>query len=865
MNKKQLLIAAVAAVLSVTSVNASNISGITNGGSGSFDIKPEHINGDVGYRQYGEFDLSKGDIANLLYSNGIRDIETFINLVDGQVKINGILNTMRDGNFYNGHAVFISPNGMIVGASGVLNVGTLSVATPTLNKYNALKSDYAVRDYTNINQISKLKQDSNANIDVQGKIFARNGVDLRGSNINVAGDIFNGVKATNAITSETQANALFNTLVNTEGLVQANAFESNGSNVIIKSGAKTDGTKLADAGINVSGRVVNYGGGETALTNHGGNGLTVNGKVEANNKLNLYNTYGDLSVDGDISNANASLSLSNKGTNLNIGSNAKLKTDNALEVVNNGSGYLALAGSAVSKGKTDIINEGSGGMNITGQVGGSSTPSVRIVNRGGKMVIANTSDKVSASGTVRLENSGTGMEISGVKSDELVSIENKNGDLSINGKVSVDDGDINILNSGNKLYIASNGNIKGNGNVSVRNQGAGGMTIDGAINNNGISSKETAINNDNGTMLVNGKITTTGNTALKNQGAGMTITKNAVVTNEGNMKIKNYGNDGLTIVGNVDNTGDLTVYNDNGELALKNDSENKVGGTIRNRDGNLAIWSRENSTGISTQTKTNIVNEGAGYNIAIRHDGKTASGNKGMDLQGTIASEGQVAVNNYSGDMYVSGDISSEGNMGIINRSTGGSMMLASDGKITNDTANINIKNYGTGDMTVNSEITHGGRVNVLANSGKLNLGGKVHNNSNGALDDNNGFYAAARENGTGVNVTSGFEADGQGQNLIKNITGDEGLRYEGNMNTSDSQTELYNKKGDMTVGGNINTTNGNAVILNKGDKLTVNGTVSSDKDVKVVNKGSEEADVSEATVKTPNQKWFWEKLKELF
>ena len=114
MNKKQLFIAAVAAVLSVSGGNASVITGV-EGNGGIFNINPEHVNGDVGYRQYDQFELSKGDIANLIYKYGQRDLETFINLVDGQVKIDGILNTMRDGNFYNGHAIFISPNGMVVG------------------------------------------------------------------------------------------------------------------------------------------------------------------------------------------------------------------------------------------------------------------------------------------------------------------------------------------------------------------------------------------------------------------------------------------------------------------------------------------------------------------------------------------------------------------------------------------------------------------------------------------------------------------------------------------------------------------------------------------------------------------------------
>lgn len=106
-------------------------------------------------------------------------------------------------------------------------------------------------------------------------------------------------------------------------------------------------------------------------------------------------------------------------------------------------------------------------MNITGAVNGGS---IRIVNRGGKMVISNTADKVASAGTVRLENSGSGMEVGGVKSDSLVSIENKAGDLTVNGKVSVDDGAINILNSGSgKLAISSKEMSAGNGTVSIKN------------------------------------------------------------------------------------------------------------------------------------------------------------------------------------------------------------------------------------------------------------------------------------------------------------------------------------------------------------------------------------------------------------
>ena len=128
---------------------ASNITGagsvhgdnITTGANGNtiFDLAPSAHNGNIGYRQYKNFNLSEGDIANLIFKYGSENVSKFVNFVDNTVNINGIVNTMRDGNFYDGKAVFISPNGVVVGASGVLNVGSLSVLTPTQEQYTKFK------------------------------------------------------------------------------------------------------------------------------------------------------------------------------------------------------------------------------------------------------------------------------------------------------------------------------------------------------------------------------------------------------------------------------------------------------------------------------------------------------------------------------------------------------------------------------------------------------------------------------------------------------------------------------------------------------------------------------------------------------
>lgn len=870
MNKKQLIIAAIAATLSVSGAfAATDITGV-NGNNGVFNITPDKLNGEVGYRKYDNFNLSAGDIANLIYKYGnSRDINTFINLVQNGVKIDGILNTMRDGNFYNGQAVFITPGGMTVGASGVLNVGSLSVITPTNDAYNSLKGEYASNNFANINNISSLlnKSSNVGNISIDGKILAREGVQLRGGQINVGanGAIVNGITSTQAFTDRataaTQAEALFNNLVNTNGIKTASAFTKNGSNIQIKSSTGVDiAGKVINGAADASGITSAQGNSGVFITNSGSNGTKISGLVQSTHELNVFNKAGDMTINGTLKNEGANLNVSNKGGNVAIG--GTLSSDRDIAVTNNSStGSLAFSGTAKGA-NANFVNEGAGGMNVTGAVSGTKA---RFINRGGKLVIANTADKVAADRVDVVNYGNGGASIGGINAENGLYVVNHKGNLSVDGHVTTgDDATISIRNAetAGKLAVGSNGHIDGQGKVALRNQGANGMTIDGKVtNDNALGNAETSIINENGALLVNGRINNNGNMAIKNTGSGMTISKNAVVTNEGQLKVKNYGAGGMTIVGDINNTGNVTFYNDAGQMQLATTKDGTKAGNITNEDGRLIIWSRNNSTGISAASSSKIINNGNGNSLAIKHTGTTAAGAKGLDLQGTIRNDGETAINNYSGDMYISGNIQSDGSLGIINRAGAGKADFASAGSITSD-KNINIKNYGSGDMTVNNTITNNGRLNVIANTGKLNLGGTVHNDSNGALDDNNGFYAVSRDQGTGINLSSGFKADGAGQNLIKNISGSEGLRYEGNINASGSQTELYNQKGNMTVGGTLATTgDGKVVVLNKGDGMKLDGIITSEKDAKIVNKGLEHAE-NNAKVTTPNKIWFYEKLK---
>jgi filamentous hemagglutinin family protein len=164
---------------------ASEITGITPNGN-TYNIEAAKVSGSTGFRHYDKFDLSKGDIANLIYKN---DYSKFVNLVNEQIKINGLVQTLKDNSFYNGHAIFVSPNGMIVGASGVLNVGSLSILTPSQNSFNSFKTNYENGNLSSYeygaDKYKGLITDSQGNIVINGKVLAREEVNLYGSDIKI--------------------------------------------------------------------------------------------------------------------------------------------------------------------------------------------------------------------------------------------------------------------------------------------------------------------------------------------------------------------------------------------------------------------------------------------------------------------------------------------------------------------------------------------------------------------------------------------------------------------------------------------------------------------------------------------------------
>lgn len=175
--------------------------------SGRADIYAESVHGDVGLNRFQEFKVGNQELANL-YFQQTKDstvFNTLVNTVESRIDINGTVNAIRDNNV-GGNLYFLSKDGMVVGANGVVNAGSLTV----------LAAENKFKDAEAASEALK-KQDwelsSKGTIDVSGTLNTATGIDLRAAYINVAKG--NG----SSFAPQLRTGMLFYTTVNTAGLV----------------------------------------------------------------------------------------------------------------------------------------------------------------------------------------------------------------------------------------------------------------------------------------------------------------------------------------------------------------------------------------------------------------------------------------------------------------------------------------------------------------------------------------------------------------------------------------------------------------------------------------------------------------------
>ncbi len=737
---------------------ASTISGVTNGGSGSFNIDPTTKTNGTGFRHYQDFNLGQGDVANLNFA----DINTFVNMVDNQVVINGIVNSVRGNGFYNGKAVFISPNGMVVGASGVLNVGSLGVYTP-FNKYTGGENDSAaLTEYYN-NSVKDGYIKNGSTITIDGKIISSGNVDLMSGNVNVAkgAGIVGGINTDKMtiLSTQDQATALFNNLVNTNNLTTGNEFISDATGQIRITGLNS---------VNIAGDIVNYATGG----NYAGDpkATDFSGVFVHNMGVNGDNGNDGLTVSGNISNAKGLVQLSNNKGDLNVSGN--IKNNGTTNIYNDPYGYKSTIGNALTDEELEN-NAKNSGLNISGNVDTKGQLNIR--NEGGKGI--NISGTVNHDGNAYVQNGYT---------------EKNTGYTPNNNK---------LANTG-ALNIGGTFNTTGNAEFLNTEHGQDGLNVTGNV-------------------TTGGKATYTNKGA-----AGLNIKQGGAIKSSQGLEMTNYGAGGLNITGSANNTGKATVTNHSGRLTVggtftnngdatfvNNGTELNVSGTVSNENG-LLDMTNNGADGFNV-TETGKISGNGGLNMT-----NSETGTAGMNINGTVTNIGNANVLNKAGALNVKGSFTNTGDAVFTNDGTN----LVVNGTVTNNKGTLKMTNN-NGAFNVNGTVRNNGTTTNLTNAGAdgLNVAGTVYSNgdltmtntgakginlaSTGRVKGDNNIYINNNSKG-GVNVKGLVN----GQKDV-NITSENGNVVIGDNTENDNY---------ITAGDNININVNNGSILNEGSATKV-------------------------------------------
>ena len=156
--------------------------------NGVANIYAEKAANGVGLNAFEHFELGNNQIANLYFKTetGTNTLHTLVNTVENQIKISGTVNAIRN-NKIGGNLYFLSPKGMVVGSTGVINAGSLTMITSGKKFKNALDSldpDAAAAAIA----ANNWDVDAKAKIDIHGQINTATGIDLRAAYINVTKD-----------------------------------------------------------------------------------------------------------------------------------------------------------------------------------------------------------------------------------------------------------------------------------------------------------------------------------------------------------------------------------------------------------------------------------------------------------------------------------------------------------------------------------------------------------------------------------------------------------------------------------------------------------------------------------------------------
>ena len=150
-----------------------------------YNIKVQEKYSNVGVNKFKDFSLDSGHIANIQFGK----LQTVANLVENKISINGTVNALRDGKI-GGNLYFLSPNGIAVGATGVINAGAFTGIAVDSSYFNDLCTKNSASSIMTALAPNSIvyNNDPSKGIDIQGVINAPGGIHLYATKIDVGKD-----------------------------------------------------------------------------------------------------------------------------------------------------------------------------------------------------------------------------------------------------------------------------------------------------------------------------------------------------------------------------------------------------------------------------------------------------------------------------------------------------------------------------------------------------------------------------------------------------------------------------------------------------------------------------------------------------
>ena len=392
----------------------------------------------------------------------------FVNIVNNPVTINGILNTVKNGNFYNGNAIFITNGGFTIGASGVINVGSLNVYTT--NKLPDINELSSMVDSSLENNIDSFKTHMAHPITINGKILAFEDVNLYGKSLTTSENsvILTGFNPKESTTIPTQydiatkniasqarsaANIRISDIINT-----GNAKEL--SNNYTFSSSKGKITIVSKDNVNIQGKIAC--GKDFNIESN--NEIILSGPILVKNNINIDNdSKSSLVIRNEVTIFdNGNFNINKKNGKTHIQSNS---------IININKGNLTIIQEDTN---VDKLSELSNSLQINGKV---------ILNDGDVLITHDSPKSMRIDSNTIIANNFT------INNFNSLNIHTYSPEIFISSIIYTKN-DLNILNSSSsKIFLDNNGILNAN-NINIYNgyyyKDSGSVHLQGTIlaNNN---------------------------------------------------------------------------------------------------------------------------------------------------------------------------------------------------------------------------------------------------------------------------------------------------------------------------------------------------------------------------------------------